>query len=203
MGRPNVGILYEPSNLLVYAGRDDHQLGFELQKSFIRHVHIKDQVRKPNGEYEATVAGRGILPWGEIVGWLGRAGYDHFLSFELAWTRDIDKREQELSEGSEDVRFVFITVDPERDNPQQLGLYLSNFDDDFLGLSGSDEELEKVFTDYGVYAAKKDIGSAAGYLVDHTARTYLIDKQGNWRLTYPFGMEPEKIISDVRHLLSE
>jgi protein SCO1/2 len=116
---------------------------------------------------------------------------------------EFKKIKQELSEGSEDVRFVFITVDPERDNPQQLGLYLSNFDDDFLGLSGSDKELEKIFTDYGVYAAKKDIGSAAGYLVDHTARTYLIDKQGNWRLTYPFGMEPEKIISDVRHLLSE
>ena len=103
----------------------------------------------------------------------------------------------------DDVRYIFITVDPERDTPEQLGLYLSNFDSTFLGLSGEESQLESVFTDYGVYAQKKDIGSAAGYLVDHTARTYAIDKNGNWRLTYPFGMEPEKIISDVRYMLSE
>ena len=104
VGHPNVRILYEPSNLLVYAGRDDHRRGFDVQKSWIRHVHIKDQVQKPNGDYEVTVAGHGILPWGDIVGWLKDAVYQHFLSFELAWTKDLDRREQELREGIEFIR---------------------------------------------------------------------------------------------------
>ena len=99
IARPNVRILYEPSNLLVFAGRDDHRHGFEVQKSWIRHVHIKDQIRKPDGTYEVTVAGRGIVPWSDIVGWLGSTGYDGFLSFELAWTSDQSRREEELKEG--------------------------------------------------------------------------------------------------------
>jgi cytochrome oxidase Cu insertion factor (SCO1/SenC/PrrC family) len=44
---------------------------------------------------------------------------------------------------------------------------------------------------------------AAGYLIDHTARTYAINALGEWRLTYPFGMETEKIIQDIQHLLKE
>jgi len=107
-----------------------------------------------------------------------------------------------LGSQASDVRFVFITVDPERDTGEVLGQYIQNFDTDFVGLSGEREVLEGVWKDYGVYQAKQDVGSAAGYLVDHTARTYLVDKQGNWRLTYPFEMDPEDITRDVRHLLS-
>lgn len=99
VARPNVRILYEPSNLLVYAGRDDHEHGFNVQKSWVSHVHIKDQARKPEGGYAATVTGRGILPWPDIVSWLKSAGYDQCLSFELAWTDDVGKREEELKEG--------------------------------------------------------------------------------------------------------
>lgn len=98
VARPNVRILYEPSNLLVYAGRDDHSHGFDIQKSWIRHVHIKDQIRKPDGRYDVAVAGRGIVPWLDIVGWLGSTGYDGFLSFELAWTNDLSRRKEELKE---------------------------------------------------------------------------------------------------------
>jgi protein SCO1/2 len=64
-------------------------------------------------------------------------------------------------------------------------------------------KLEPVWKSYGVYQAKQETGSAAGYTVDHTSRTYLIDQDGNWRLTYPFEMEKEDILSDVRYLLSQ
>jgi protein SCO1/2 len=110
---------------------------------------------------------------------------------------------ENLGEQAGRVRFVFITVDPERDTRERMQFYLENFDPDFIGLSGERQDLEPVWQAYGVYQERKDVGSAAGYLVDHTARTYLIDAQGNWRLNYPFGMETEKISADIRHLLQE
>jgi protein SCO1/2 len=107
----------------------------------------------------------------------------------------------DLGEQAGEVQFVFITVDPERDTAERLKDYLPNFDPGFIGLTGSRADLEPVWKNYGVYQARQETGSAAGYLVDHTARTYLIDRQGNWRLTYPFEMEKDAILSDVRFLI--
>jgi protein SCO1/2 len=108
-----------------------------------------------------------------------------------------------LGERAEQVRFLFITVDPERDNPEWLEKHLANFDPDFVGLTAEREILEDVWRDYGVYQEKKETGSAACYLVNHTARSYAVDKQGNLRLTYPFEMDRKAILEDVRHLLME
>jgi len=107
----------------------------------------------------------------------------------------------DLGEQASQVQFVFVTVDPERDTAQRLQEYLPNFDPQIIGLSGGRADLEPVWKNYGVYQARQDTGSAAGYVVDHTARTYLIDRQGNWRLTYPFEMDKDAILSDLRYLL--
>jgi len=130
-------------------------------------------------------------------------GYTHCPDVCPVTLSEFKQIKGKLGEGADEVVFVFVTVDPERDTPQVLGSYLVNFDPEIIGLSGDPSELQQVFADYGVYAAKQETGSAAGYLVDHTARVYAIDTQGNWRLTYPFGMEVEKIFQDVRHLLRE
>ena len=108
-----------------------------------------------------------------------------------------------LGNQADEVSFVFITVDPERDTLEKLGDHLANFDAGFIGLSGDRSSLEEVWMSFGVYQAKQETSSAAGYLVDHTARVYAIDVDGNWRLTYPFGMESDKLFQDVRHLIQE
>lgn len=108
--RPNVRILYEPSNLLVYAGEEDHRRGFEVQRRWIRHTHIKDQAPAPDGTYRAAVPGRGILPWPDIIKWLKEIVYPHFLSFEVAWTDDLSKREAELKEGLEHMRSLIAAA---------------------------------------------------------------------------------------------
>lgn len=104
------------------------------------------------------------------------------------------------------VTFVFITVDPERDTPARLKEYLTNFGPEsggpsIIGLSADRAALEPVWKAYGVYQQKQDYGSAAGYLVDHTSRIYVIDPDGNWRINYPFGMEVAKIVQDLRHII--
>ncbi|HSF80093.1 MAG TPA: SCO family protein [Anaerolineales bacterium] len=110
---------------------------------------------------------------------------------------------RELGDLAEEVRFVFITVDPERDTVERLRSYLPSYDPAIIGLTGEQGQLEQVWQSYGVYQARQESESAAGYLVDHTARIYAIDKQGNWRLTYPFEMDRKAVIEDVRYLLRE
>jgi len=108
-----------------------------------------------------------------------------------------------LGEKSEQVQFVYITVDPERDTVERIGAHLENFDPSFVGLTGDTADLDPVWKAYGVYAAKVDSGSAAGYLVDHTARVYAIDINGNLRLTYPFEIGSDALAADVQYLVDE
>lgn len=110
---------------------------------------------------------------------------------------------EQLGKKSDDVKFIFITVDPERDTRERLQTHLTNFDPEILGLTDERDVLEKVWQDYGVAQEKREVNSASGYLVDHTARVYLVDQLGYLRLTYPFGIETEKIFEDLEHMLSE
>jgi protein SCO1/2 len=109
----------------------------------------------------------------------------------------------QLGEQADRVQFVFITVDPERDTPEKIQAYLQNFDPAIIGLTGDRFELEPVWKAYGVYQAKVESASASGYLVDHTARVYVIDSGSNFRLTFPFGTPDQDMAADVTYLLRE
>lgn len=109
---------------------------------------------------------------------------------------------KQLGEGAEEANFVFITVDPERDTPERMKRYLTNFDPEIIGLTGSRSELEQVWSSYGVYQAKSEESKTDNYLVDHSSRIYVIDKHGNLFLTYLFGTENVVIAEDVQHLIS-
>ncbi|RMF33812.1 MAG: SCO family protein [Chloroflexi bacterium] len=107
-----------------------------------------------------------------------------------------------LGDDADRVRFVFITVDPERDTPERLKEHVTLFGPDFLGLTGPPEALEAVYKAFGVYREKVTTEeSALGYLMNHTARTYLLDQEGRWVLSYAFGTPAEDIVHDIRQLL--
>jgi len=101
------------------------------------------------------------------------------------------------------VQVLFITVDPERDTPERVQEYVDHFNSDFIGLSGTETELAGVWQDYGVFREIVDGTSAAGYLVNHTARVTLIDRDGNLRLSYAFDTPVESIVHDLKLLLKE
>ncbi|MBN2387932.1 MAG: SCO family protein [Anaerolineales bacterium] len=108
----------------------------------------------------------------------------------------------DLGGDAERVQVVFVTVDPERDTPERIQNYVSAFDPSFVGLSGDLAELEAVWEAYGVFREIDDTTfTAAGYLVTHSARTYLIDPDGNLFLSYGYGTPPDDVLHDIRLLL--
>jgi protein SCO1 len=107
----------------------------------------------------------------------------------------------QLGDKASQVRFVFVTVDPLRDTPEAMRAYLAKFDPSFTGLSGDPNALEPVWKSYGVYAATVTTASNLDALIDHSARVYLIDPQGNWRLDYPYGIATQAFVNDILHLL--
>jgi len=114
------------------------------------------------------------------------------------------KVEDLLGEKSSRVKFVYITVDPERDTPEKLGQHLRIFSDNFIGLTGPDSSLQKAYDGYGIIREKVEISdSAAGYLINHSARINLIDPAGKWRLTYSNDTPPEDIARDIELILSK
>jgi protein SCO1/2 len=106
-----------------------------------------------------------------------------------------------IGERADQVQVLFVTVDPERDTPQRVQEYVNHFNSHFIGLSGSGTQLAKVWSSYGVLREIVDGTSAAGYLVNHTARVTVIDRQGNLRLSLPFDTSLEDIVHDLKLLL--
>lgn len=108
----------------------------------------------------------------------------------------------ELDSDAQHVEVVYVTVDPGRDTAQKVQEYVTLFNSDFIGLSGTMEELDKVWRGYGVYREEEQMpNSATGYLVNHTARVYLIDQEGNLRLSYSYGTPPDDIVHDLELLI--
>jgi protein SCO1/2 len=116
---------------------------------------------------------------------------------------DLSMLTQSLEEQAGDIQVAMVTVDPQRDTLDNLGSYVTTFDPTFLGLSGDPAKLEAVWQAYGVYRAENQVEGAAGYLVDHTARVYVIDPQGELRLTFPFGISWQAMAADLEHLMGE
>ncbi len=107
-----------------------------------------------------------------------------------------------LGDQAKDVEVLFITVDPQRDTPEKISQYAAAFDPRIRGLTGSMAELEPVWQAYGVYREERPTQKEGVYLVDHSTRTYLIDRQGNLRVTLAFGTPVDDLVSDVKYLLS-
>lgn len=74
------------------------------------------------------------------------------------------------------LKIALISVDPERDTPQQLGSYIASFGGDFIGLTGSADEIVKATRGFGVAAARVDLGGG-NYTMDHSAAVFALDSQ--------------------------
>ncbi len=77
------------------------------------------------------------------------------------------------------LQMIFITVDPQRDTPQQLKTYVSAFSPRLIGLTGSAEEIDKVKKAFVVVASKEgDPKATQDYMVSHTRTPFLFGPDG-------------------------
>ncbi len=118
---------------------------------------------------------------------------------------DLRRVKRALGEAGDEVNFVFITVDPQRDTPEVVRRYVTAFDPAFIGLTGDEATLRKLIYEFdGVFEKQKPQGdNPQSYLVAHTSFIYLLDAQGRWRMKYSFGTPVEVITGDVQAMLRE
>lgn len=110
---------------------------------------------------------------------------------------------EKLGEDVSQVDFVFVTVDPDRDSSDVIANYLSSFSLDIIGLTGTMDQLEKVWTGYGAGRIVEQPDANGDYEVSHTTRVWVIDKQGLLRITFPLEMSATDMTHDVQLLLKE
>ena len=125
------------------------------------------------------------------------------------WSR----AKKQLGADTASVRWVFVTVDPDRDTPEVVQRYARQFDPSFVGLSGSAAQLDSAQQGFRVSAFREPSpahggadtthGQHGSYTMAHASRVFAIDRQGRWRLVLPASASVDQLLADVRKLLRE
>ncbi len=129
-------------------------------------------------------------------------GFTHCPDVCPAAMQVLQKVYEKLGDDKDVVAVIFISVDPERDTPKVVSEYAKYFHKDFIGLTGSTEEIKDVAKHYMVYYEKVGGTGKNDYLVEHTANIYLITKDEKIKLIYsPPRQKPDWIAEDIKKIL--
>lgn len=111
-------------------------------------------------------------------------------------------RELDKAAGTETITPIFITVDPVRDTPEVLKLYLANFDERFIGLTGSDMEIANATAAFNAYRkARAPATDREDYLVDHSSVSYIVNPTGVVVGHLPYGQSAADRANKIRRLV--
>lgn len=107
---------------------------------------------------------------------------------------------QKLGKQADDVRILFVTVDPARDTPQVLREYVHAFDSHAIGLTGSPGDIEALVKRYRASFTRIPDQHDSGYEVSHSAGIYIFDRAGRARLLATPANTQDQLVHDL-HLL--
>lgn len=109
----------------------------------------------------------------------------------------------ELGAAADKIQPIFITIDPARDNPETLKVYVSNFYPRLIGLTGTDDEIAAVAKAYRVYYAKaQGSENKTDYLMDHGTILYLMGPDGKFVTHFTYGTEAKGLAEALRQSIS-
>ena len=94
---------------------------------------------------------------------------------------------------------IFITVDPQRDTQEHLKDYMSNFNENVIGITGEIMDIKKLADNWGVFFERIS-SSKDDYTFNHTATVFMLDKKGNYKGTISWGENENSIIQKVVNL---
>jgi protein SCO1/2 len=114
---------------------------------------------------------------------------------------EFKRAKAELGAAGDEVNFVLISVDPERDTPEVLAAYVQAFDPAFLGLQGEEATLRQISRTFGLYWEKQAPAADGSYSVDHSSAAYMLDPEGRLKILYSYGTPYTTFVSDLRSML--
>lgn len=110
---------------------------------------------------------------------------------------------RDLGDKAQDVRVLFVTVDPDRDTPQELKQYVGNFAPQVVGLRGTPNQLASLARRYRVAYSVTPAANPADIEVMHTPTLFIFDRNGRTRLLSPKIDDTSAIEHDLRQLIGE
>ena len=128
-------------------------------------------------------------------------GYTHCPEVCPTTLADLAQVMRLLGKDAERVQVLFVTLDPERDNPKILAEYVPFFDHSFLGLYGDAQATAQAVKAFGV-SYEKTFNKSGDYTLDHSDNTYLIGIKGQPLLLSPYGQRTELLVQDIKLLLA-
>jgi len=128
-------------------------------------------------------------------------GFTHCPDICPTTLTDLKKTMVLLKDKASAVQVIFITLDPVRDTEDVLKKFIPTFNSSFLGLTGTENDIDKVANQLKIFNKKVNDGSKAGYTIDHSAGLYVIDKKGSIKLHISNGQKPEDLASDLANLI--
>lgn len=128
-------------------------------------------------------------------------GYTHCPDVCPTTMGDWARAKRALGKQADGVRWVFVSMDPDRDTPELALSYARQFDSAFLGVTGTTAELEALKRAWGIAAYPEGDTRESNYTVAHPAHTFLVDRDGKLRYLYEPGVSGEDLAKDLRQLL--
>lgn len=105
-------------------------------------------------------------------------------------------------ETQEDLRVLFVSVDPARDYPATLSAYTEAFGPEFIGLTGSQEDLQALTRRYRVTYGYGEKDTNGQYDVSHSNAVFVFDRDGDAQLLIREDDTNEAIVADLKRLLA-
>lgn len=116
------------------------------------------------------------------------------LAESLIWKKQLGIADDQL-------RTIFVTVDPARDTLPVLKSFLGSFDPDVIGLVGDDTETSAIKASFGAQSENGERNADGFYLVSHTANVFLIDRTGRFQSTIAYGEATDTAVGKVKRLM--
>ena len=95
---------------------------------------------------------------------------------------------------------VYVTIDPERDTPAQMRLYLGSFDPRIRGVTGTPAQIAAFARAYRVYYQKVAL-PGGGYTMDHSTAVYLMDRRGGFSGIISYREDEDRALAKLRTLV--
>jgi len=97
------------------------------------------------------------------------------------------------------VQPLFISIDPDRDTPDQLAEFIQVFDADIIGLTGTPDQIRRTSGTFRIYYEKiEEASSPDGYTMGHSSQLFLFDPQGGYVRAWSYGTLAEEILADLK-----